>query len=296
MHVLTRIFLRALFGRWVTLTMIVTTALALSVLSLSAWTSNAVGAVTQALGDEVSVTAFLAPQLGDAQTTTLLETIAARPDVSFVRYQSPTIQRERLAEILGQPIVQLLDPDVIPSGAAIDIGLRLSAVSRSSLTALTEEISALASIDGVDAVPWQPEAIAAIVELTELTDSAGLIASILLLFLAIGVAATWAANGALREKELLGLCERFGATAWQRQRSFFAAAAVSGLVGALAAALFFMTVFDAAIDVVELLPGGKNTSVGPVWLVFIVGGPTLTIAGTWLGLRDKRIGEKDHEA
>jgi cell division protein FtsX len=293
MHILLRYFTRALVGHAATLTLTLSSALALVVLGLGAWSSNALDGVIEAIGDEVTVTAFLSPRLDEAGTETLLKDLAARDDVAFVRYQSPRQQRERLGSVLGAAVVATLDDDMVPFGAAIDIGLRLDGLDRAGLDAVSAAVTTVAGIDGVDAVPWDPEPIAAIVELREVVDGAGLVAAVLMLFLTLGMAAAWAAAVAGRNRLLVALCRQFGATEAQTVWPVLAAAAVAGAGAAVIGLIAFATIVEGIGDVLLLVPGGVDGGVGVAWVLFVAGGPLLTTAGAWLGLRDR--GARSHD-
>jgi cell division protein FtsX len=295
MSVLLRLFLRALVGQWATLALALASMAAFVVLGLAAWASGAAGRLVDAVGEDVTVTAFLNPTLDEAATTALLETLARRDDVAFVRYQSPTHQRARLVGVLGEEVVALVEPDLIPAGGAVDIGLRLGDLDAAALDRLREGVSAISSLDGVDAVPWRPEAVAAIVELVELTSGAGPVGALLMLLLAGGVAAAWSRGAGLRHAHVLALMHRFGATTRQREAPFVLAAVAAGLVAGLLAMVAFTAITDAAGDVLALLPGGEPSGRSGLLVLLVLGAPLLAGGGAWLGLREveARVTEVD---
>lgn len=286
MSALHRLFVRALVGQWATLALVLACGAAFVVLGLAAWSSGAAGRLADAIGEEVTVTAFLNPSLDEPATTELLETLARRDDVAFVRYQSPTHQRARLVSVLGEEVVGLVEPELIPAGAAVDIGLRLADLEAGTVERLRSGIAAISGLDGIDAVPWRPEAVAAIVELLELTSGAGPVSALLMLLLAGGVAAAWSRGAGLRHAHLLALMHRFGATSRQREAPIVLAATTAGLLAGLLAALAFTAITDAAGDVLALLPGGEPPARAALLGLFILGSPLLAGGGAWLGLRE----------
>jgi cell division protein FtsX len=287
MHILMRYFTRALFGQVATLTLTLASALALVVLGIGAWASNALDDVVGAIGEEVTVTAFLSPTINEEATEGLLATIATRSDVAFVRYQSPSNQRARMAAVLGAEVLATLEADIVPFGAAIDIGIRLDGISRAALDAVTDAVGKLAGIDGVDAIPWTPGPIAAVVELREVVDGAGLVAAILMLFLTLGMAAAWSSAVVGRNRTLVALCRQFGATRVQTAAPVLVAASIAGVGAAIIGLISFVAIVEGASDVLTLLPGGSDAGIGTAWILFVVGGPLLTTAGAWLGMRDQ---------
>jgi cell division protein FtsX len=279
---------RALLAHWTAPLAALATATALVALGLWLWGIRAIGDVMEAVGESVTISAHLEADLDEAGVEALLKTVAARPDVSFVRFLGASDQAARLTTLLGETWASDTDARVHALGAMIEVGVAFEGLDAEGLARLTTALGGIAGIDGVEAVPEAPEAMEAFVDLRETLSEASLTWALLALLLGLGASAAWASGVVMRNGLLVRLAARFGATPTQLAAPIIVAAIVIGLVGAALGAWLFARVTGGLEGVLVRLPGGSAGGAGPFIGLFFLTGPVIVWAGAQAGLRRLR--------
>lgn len=275
---------RLLLAHWTAPLAALATATALVATGLWVWGSRALGDVMDAVGESVTVAAHLEAGLGEADVERLLETVAARPDVTFVRFLGASDQAARLNALLGESWVTDSDARVHALGAMIEVGLAFEGLDSAGIGKLRQDLQGLAGVAGVQEVPEPPEAMAAFVQLRETLAEAGLTWAILALLLGLGASAAWASGVVARNAPLVRLSARFGATPNQLATPIVAGAVIIGLVGAGLGAWLFLRLTEGLEGVLIRLPGGSSGGLGALVALFFLTGPVVVWIGAQPGL------------
>jgi cell division protein FtsX len=297
MSVTTTLLPRALLAHWTAPLAALATGTALVALGLWLWGIRALGDVMDAVGESVTISAHLEADLDETGVEAVLKTVAARPDVRFVRFLGADDQAARLRALLGETWASETDARVQALGAMIEVGVAFEGLDREGLGQLTRALEGVAGIEGVEAAPEAPEAMEAFVDLRDTLSEASLTWALLALLLGLGASAAWASGAVTRNELLVRLAARLGATPTQLAAPIVIAALVIGLLGAGLGGWLFARVTGGLEGVLVRLPGGSAVSAGPFIGLFFVAGPVIVWAGAQAGLRRLRqLGSLEGEA
>jgi len=275
---------RLLLAHWTAPLATLATATALVAVGLWAWGTQALGDVMEAVGESVTVSAHLEADLEEAQVEGILKTVAARPDVTFVRFLGASDQAARLTALLGETWAADTDARVHALGAMIEVGVAFEGLDRAGLERLSEGLRGLDGVAGVEDVPEPPEAMEAFVELRATLAEAGVTWALLSLLIGLGASAAWATGVVARNLQLVKLATRFGATPTQLAAPIVAGAVLLGLAGAGLGAWLFLRVTDGLDGVLVRLPGGSAGGTEAIVALFFLTGPVIAWGGAQAGL------------
>lgn len=275
---------RLLLAHWTAPLAALAIATALVAVGLWVWGTRALGDVMDAVGESVTVTAHLEAGLEEAQVEVVLKTVAARPDVTFVRFLGASDQAARLTALLGETWASDTDARVHALGAMIEVGVAFEGLDGAGLEQLSAALRDLEGVAGVEDLPEPPEAMGAFVELRETLAEAGVTWALLALLIGFGASAAWATGVVARNMPLVRLARRFGATPTQLAAPIVAGAVLLGLLGAGLGGWLFLRVTDGLEGVLVRLPGGAAGGTQAIVGLFFLTGPVIAWAGAQAGL------------
>jgi len=208
-------------------------------------------------------------------------------EVTAVEYHSSNDDRARNLKLLPTQLVEELDPDLIPAQPYVEVVLDVELLDEQRTDAIVKWFSAMDEVQGVDEVLFGAQKIGLAFSLLRGARNMGLFVSFVIVLAALFFVITTTrliVEARRREIEILLLV---GAT-----RNFVRLPHyIEGLVQGLAAGLLaFLSVYAIQRQMVSTLRG-ENLLQVPLDLLppgmilwFIVGGATLGLAGSALGL------------